>query len=42
MTWNMAPTSLEMHKDAIGKGRRVLIVDDLLGDRRNGRRGHAW
>ena len=30
MTSNMAATSLEIHRDAIQKGQRVLIVDDLL------------
>ena len=30
MNWNMAANTLEMHKDAIEKGQRVIIVDDLL------------
>ena len=53
MRWNTEPTRLEIHKDAIQKGQRVLIVDDLLGHRRNGggdsqarsllaRRSQAW
>jgi len=33
--------SLEMHKDAIKKGQRVLIVDDLLGHGRHSRRDPA-
>ena len=30
MLWSTAPNTLEIHKDAIQKGQRVLIVDDLL------------
>ena len=29
---------LEIHRDGIRPGERVLIIDDVLGDRRHGRR----
>ena len=28
--WSTAPSTLEIHEDAVGHGQRVLVVDDLL------------
>ena len=30
MRWNTALDEMEMHVDAIGKGERVMLVDDLI------------
>ena len=30
MTWNMAAPPIEMHKDSIKPGQKVVIVDDLI------------
>ena len=32
--------AIEMHEDAINKGDKVLIIDDLLGDRRHRQSQH--